>query len=69
MKVTVIPIVIGAVGSYQMIGAGTGGLGIERMSKDHPNQRILKGDFSRLAVTQTPLRNHRLIWGEKLKKE
>ena len=37
MKVTVIPIVIGALDSHQKIDAGTGGLGNQRTSVNHPN--------------------------------
>ena len=36
MKVTLIQIVIGALGSHQRIGASTGGLGNKRTSGDHP---------------------------------
>ena len=47
----------------------TGGLGIKRSSKDHPNYSIVEinqntkkspGDLRRLAVTQTPVKNHQL---------
>ena len=60
MKVTIIPIVIGL---YQLW----------RTSGDHPNYYIIEngqntekspGDLRRLAVTQTPVKNHQLtlIW-------
>ena len=65
MKVTVIPIVVGALGTVPKgIGKGTGGLGNKRISRDHPNYIIIKiglntgkspGDLKRLAVTQTPM--------------
>ena len=52
-----------------MIIKGTGGLGSWQMSGDHPNDNIIEngqntrkspGDLRRLAVTQTPVKNHRL---------
>ena len=55
---------------HQRIGTGTGGLGNKRMSIDLPNNNIIKinyntekspGDSRRLAITQTPMRNHELI--------
>ena len=67
MQVTIIPIVIGAFGT---VTKGTGGLGNWRTSGDHPNDSIIKngqntekshGDLRRLAVTQTPVKNHRLM--------
>ena len=61
---TVIPIVIGALGtSHQRIGTGHGGLGNKRTSGDHPNNNIVEigqntmespEDLKRLAV--------RLLW-------
>ena len=70
MQVTIIPIVIGAFGT---VTKGTGGLGSWRTGGDHPNDSIIEngqntekslGDLRRLAVTQTPVKNHRptLIW-------
>ena len=66
MKVTIIPIVIGAFGTVtKRITKGTGGLGSWRTSGDHPNYYIIKngqdtekspGDLWRLDVTQTPLK-------------
>ncbi len=56
MQVTIIPIVIGGLGSWRMDG-------------DHPNDRIIEngqntkkspGDLRRFVVTQTPVKNHRL---------
>ena len=55
--------------SNQRIGTGIGGLGNKRTCRDHPNVIIIvfgqntesyPGDFRRLAVTQTPVRNHQL---------
>ena len=74
MKVTVISIVIGALGRVShpwMTVPSTGTRGLENKGKigDHPNYSIIKiaqnteknpGDFMRLDVTQIPLRNHRL---------
>ena len=59
MKVTVIPIVIGA------LGTGPGGFENERTSGDHPNYSIIEigqntekspGDLKRLAVTHSAVR-------------
>ena len=53
----------------QSVGIGTGGLGNKRTSGEHPNYNIVEigqntekspGHIKRLAVTQTPDRNHRL---------
>ena len=69
MKVTIIPIVIGTFGSHQRLIKRTGGLGNKRMSGDHPNYNIIEngqntekspGDFRRLAVTQTPMKDRQL---------
>ena len=76
MKVTIVTIVIGASGIIK----GTGGLGSWRPSEDHPNDSIIKngqniekspGDLRRLAVTQTPVKNHQLMlmWKTKKKKK
>ena len=59
MKTTVIPVVIGARGSHQWLGIGTGGLGNKRTSGNHPNYSMVEidqytkknpGDLRRLAV-------------------
>ena len=65
-----IPIIIGALGTVtKRIGRGTRGLRNKRMSREHPNYRIVKishntekcpGDLVRLAVTQTSVRYHRV---------
>ena len=70
MKVTLIPIVIGALGTVtKRIDIGTGGLGNKRTSWDHSNDGIIKidqntenspGDLRRLAITQNPAKDHRL---------
>ena len=49
----------------EMIGKGTGRLRNQRTSRDHPDYSITKigqspGDLRRLAVTQTPVKNHLL---------
>ena len=70
MKVTIIPIEIGAFGT---VTKETGGLGGYRISGNHPNYSIIEngqntekspGDLRRLAVTQTPVKNHqlKLMW-------
>ena len=55
--------------SYQRIGTRTGELGNKRTSGDHLSYSISEigqntekspGNLRRLAVTQTPVRNHRL---------
>ena len=42
MKVTVVPIVIGQLGSHQRVGKGIGGIGNKSTSGDHPNYSIIK---------------------------
>ena len=67
MKVTILPIVIGALGT---VTKGPGGLGSWRTGRDYPNDSIAEdgqnpetspGNLSILAVTQTPVKNHQLI--------
>ena len=70
IKVTVIPIVIGALDTVTRgFGTGIGGLGNKRTSGDHSNFSIIEigqntkkspGDLRRLAVTLTPVENHQL---------
>ena len=61
MKVTIIPILIGAFGAVNKgLLQGTGGLGSWQTSGDHPNYYITEknpGDLRTLAVTQTPLKD------------
>ena len=54
---------------HQMIKKGTRGLGKKRRSGDHPNYCIIKigqntekspGELRKLAVTQTPVKDHQL---------
>ena len=56
--------------SHQRINKGTGGLGNKRTSGDHLNYCIIEiglntekgpGDLRRLAVTQTPVKDHQLM--------
>ena len=70
MKVTIIPVVIGAFGAVTRIIKGTGGLGNWQTSGDHPNYSIIEndkntekspGDLMILAVTQTPVKDHQLM--------
>ena len=65
MKLTIVPIVIGALGTIKR----SGGLGSWRTGRDYPNDSIAEngqnpetspGDLRRLAVTQTPVKNHQL---------
>ena len=69
MKVTVIPIVIGAVSTVaKRLVQGFEDLGIKRMSGDHPNYYSIigmgqnseksHGDLKRFAVTQTLVKDH-----------
>ena len=69
MKVTIIPIVIGAFGTVERIIKGPGRFGSWRTSGDLPNNSIIKngqntvkdpGDMRRLAVTQSPVKDHQL---------
>ena len=70
MKVTIIPIVIGAFGTVTKGQfKGTGGFGSWRTSGDHPNYSIIENgqntekspiDLRRLAVIQTPVKDHQL---------
>ena len=56
--------------SHQRIGKGTGRIGNKNTSGDHPNNSTVKigqntekspGDLRRLAVTQTPVKDHQLM--------
>ena len=69
MKVTIVPIVIGAFCTITK-GLLPGGLGIWRTGRDYPNDSITEngqntekspGELRRLAVTQTPVKNNQLI--------
>ena len=76
IKVAIIPIVIDAFG---IVTKGLlKGLGSWQMSGDHPNDSIVEngqnterspGDLRRLAVTQTPVKNHQLMLMWKTPKE
>ena len=84
MKVTIVPIVIGAFGTITkgllkgLADLEAGGLGSWRTSRDCPNDSITEngqntekshGDLRRLAVTQTPVKNHQLTLTWKTLKE
>ena len=80
MKVTIVPIVIGAFGTITkgLLKGLPGGLVYWRKSWDYPNDSITEngqntekspGDLRRLAVTQTPVKNHQLILMWKTVKE
>ena len=73
VKVTVIPIVIGALGTIPRVSKETRGVENKRTSGDHPNYSIIKigqnnkespWDLRILAISLTPVRNHRLrlVW-------
>ena len=66
MKVTIVPIVTGALG---IITKRPGGHGSWLTGRNYPNDSIAEngqnpetspGDLRRLAVTQTPVKNHQL---------
>ena len=71
MKETIVPIVIGALDTVTKgLLKGPRGLGSWRTGTDYPNDNIAEdgqntetspGDLRRLAVTQTPVKNHQLI--------
>ena len=67
MKVTIVPIVIGALST---VIKGPWGLETWRTGRYYPNDSIAEdgqntktspGDLRRLAITQTPVKNHQLI--------
>ena len=68
MKVTVISVVIGALETlFQRLGKGTRRIEIQETSGGHPDYCIIKisqntekspGDLKKLAITQTPMKNH-----------
>ena len=70
MKVTIIPVVIGAFGTVTKgLLNRPGRFRSWRPSGDHPNNSIIEngqntekslGDLRRLAVTQTPVKDHQL---------
>ena len=70
MKVTIVPIVIGAFGTITKgLLKRPGGLGSWQTGREYPNDSIAAngqnpetspGDLRRLAVTQTPVTNHQL---------
>ena len=70
MKVTVIPIVIGALGKVtKELVKKNGGLGTKKTSGNNPNYSIAEigqntekspGNLRKLAVTQTPVKDHQL---------
>ena len=72
MKVTIRPIVIGAFGTVTInrIIKGPRGFGSWQPSGNHPNNSIIEngqntekcpGDLKRLAVTQSPMKDHQLM--------
>ena len=70
MKVTIVPIVIRALGTItKVLLKGLEDLEVGFGSREYPNDSIAKngqnaetspGDLRRLAVTQTPVKNHQL---------
>ena len=69
MRVTAVPVVIGAFGTVTNGFMGKRGLGSWWPSGDHPNYYIIEngqntekspGDLRRLAVTQIPVKDHQI---------
>ena len=70
MKVTIIPIGIGAFGTVTKgLLKGPANLEVGAPSREHPNNSIIEngqntkkspGDLRRLAVTQSPVKDHQL---------
>ena len=66
MIVTIVPIVIGALGTVTkellkgLVDLEVGGR-VETIAEDGQNTETSPGDLRRLAVTQTPVKNHLLI--------
>ena len=70
MNMTVSPIITGALGTIpKVVIKGTGKLRNKRTNGDRPNYSIIKigqntakssGDLRKLAVSQTPMKNHQL---------
>ena len=70
MKVTIVPIVIGAFGTVtEGLLKGLEDFGVGGPRGDHPKDSIMEdgqntetspGELRRLAVTQTPVKNHQL---------
>ena len=68
---TIVPIVIGAFGTVtKELLKGPGALGSWRTGRDYPNDSIIEngqntekssGDLRRLAVTQSPSKDHQLM--------
>ena len=59
MKVTMVPIVIAAFGTVTKgLLKGLEDLEVEGLIKDDQNTEKSPGDLRRLAVTQTPVKNH-----------
>ena len=79
MRVTGIPVVVGALGTVPKgVEKEPEGIGNQRKDQDHPNYRVVKislntqkcsGDLRRLAVTQTPVKDLQLtqVWKAKKK--
>ena len=79
MKVTIVPIVIGAIGTITKgLLKGLGDLEVgrrvetiqtDRIAKNGQNPEKRPGYFRRLAVTQIPVKNHQLTLMRKTLKE
>ena len=71
MKVTIVPIVIGALGTVTKgllkgledleVGGRVETIQTNSIAKDRQNTETSPGELRRLAVTQTPVKNHQLI--------
>ena len=75
MKVTIVPIVIGALGTITkgllkgLEDLEIGGLTETIIAKNGQNPETSPGDLRRLTVTQTPVKNHQLTLMWKTLKE
>ena len=62
MKVTVIPIVIGTLGSHERIDKGTGGLSVQTETIQTTPLMILARKLRRVSETWEDLLSPRLLW-------
>ena len=79
MKVTIVPIVIGALGTITKgllkgledldVGGRVETIPNDSIAENGQNPETSPGDLRRLAVTQTPVKNHQLILMWKTLKE
>ena len=70
MRVTVIPVAVGALGTVLNGLEKTGGIGSNKKTQNYSDHSIVEislntekspGDLRRLAITQTPVKDHQLM--------